>query len=386
MFSSSRQVCSLLAALLLSACAAAPNLVGLSQIRQTQDQTPSASVQNLFIATSRMRSKDATEFFSGERSQTLALASVDVTIPTNHTVGQIEQPTSGKPDPSRHFTIAKPLVFNDNASFQARLANALESRAPGDRSVLVFVHGYNTNFSAAVLRMAQFVHDSGFRGVPVLFTWASRGRALDYAYDTNSALQARFYLMQLANILADTKAESFSLVAHSMGNLVTLETMSTMVKSGFQSKTPLNSVILASPDVDIDLFREHMRVLGPIRDRMFVLISRDDRALRLSRTIAGGVNRAGDADPESVARLGVAVLDLSKINDTSSANHSKFADSPDIVQLIGRRISAGNTLATNETAPVGALVGSAFQGFRRITGGSGGGGQGSVLTLGNDSR
>ena len=71
---------------------------------------------------------------------------------------------------------------------------ALAEKPESDREVLVFVHGYNTNFSEAVLRVTQFVNDTGFKGVPILFSWASRGNTMDYVYDINSVLQARFYI------------------------------------------------------------------------------------------------------------------------------------------------------------------------------------------------
>ncbi|MGI9351420.1 MAG: alpha/beta hydrolase, partial [Rhizobiaceae bacterium] len=285
---------------------------------------------------------------------------------------QIEQPTSGKPDNAKHFTISRPTLFESGSNFIAGLNQALAQRQKADRTVLVFVHGYNTNFTAAVLRMAQFVHDSGFKGVPVLFTWASRGRAIDYAYDSNSALQARAYLVELARHLAKTNAKDFSIVAHSMGNLVTLEAMTAVAKLNISPRAPLNSVVLASPDVDIDLFREHIKELGSLNRKIFVLISKDDKALNLSRTIAGGIDRVGDAEPDKLAALGVRVVDLSEINDPSSANHSKFADSPAIVQLIGDRINAGGTLETSTSEPTQAAIGSVFRGFRKAATGAGG--------------
>lgn len=364
--------------LLVASCAAAPNQVGLGESQLPLARAKGVSVQNLFVATSRLRSDDAAEFFSGERSRVMGLVNVDVTIPPNHQVGQIEQPDSGKSDIAKHFTIARPLLFENSAAFRANLNQALAQRPRGDRSVLVFVHGYNTNFSAAVLRMAQFVHDTGFKGVPVLFTWASRGRALDYVYDINSALQARFYLLELSRILANTKAESFSVVAHSMGNLVTLEAMTALEKQKFRLKAPLNSIILAAPDVDFDLFVEHIRELRRLRGKIFVLVSKDDKALTLSRRIAGGVSRAGATDPEKLAALGLKVVDLSQIQDQGSTHHSKFADSPEIVQLIGRGINAGNTLSTTATGPTQATIGSVFRGVTRNPFSLGG-----VLTVAN---
>lgn len=366
-----------LAVLVLASCASDPiNLVGLSSFESSRALPNGVKIQNIFVATSRLRSEDSSEFFSGERAQVMGLGNVDVTIPPNHQLGQIEQPSSGNSDILSHFTIARPIIYENSNEFASNINQELAKRPTGDRSILVFVHGYNTSFSSAVLRMAQFVNDTGFKGVPVLFTWASRGRALDYVYDINSALQARFYLVELASIMAATNAESFSVVAHSMGNLATLEAMTVLARRGFTPKAELNSVILAAPDVDFDLFEEYIKDLGPIRDKMYVLVSKDDRALTLSRRIAGGVSRVGATDPDNLAALGLKVVDLSLVNDKSNANHSKFAESPEIVQLIGTGINQGNTLSTTGAASSADLIGSLVQSFSDVAIGIGG-----VLTV-----
>jgi esterase/lipase superfamily enzyme len=68
--------------------------------------------------------------------------------------------------------------------------------------------------------------------------------------------------------------------------------------------------------------------------------------LAVSRKIAGGIDRVGDAQAARLASMGVTVIDLSQVNDRSSLNHTKFADSPEMVQLIGRRLNAGDQLGT----------------------------------------
>lgn len=357
----------IVALLLLVSCAAGPaNLVGLPKASQPPVVTKGVITKQLFIATSRSRSDNDVEFYSGERARQIGLGHVDVTIPPNHQTGEVEQPKQGKSDPSKHFTIARPVLFENGAAFRAKINQALAERSQADNSLLIFVHGYNTNFTDAVLRMSQFVHDTGFKGVPILFTWASRGRALDYVYDINSALQARRYLRELAGILADSNAESYSVVAHSMGNLTTLEAMVGLVRENFVPKTSLNSIILAAPDVDFDLFEQYIRGLGPVRKKIHVLVSNDDRALTLSRQIAGGVSRAGSTDPEKLAALGVNVIDLTQIRNKGSTNHSKFARSPEIVQLIGRGINEGNSLSTTDTGLAEAAIESVFQGVAKV--------------------
>lgn len=337
--------------LMLSACMSSEgNIIGIGEDLLADTGTS----HRIFIATTRERSEDPAEFFSGERSRGLALGYVDVSIPPNHQTGQIEKPSSGDADPARHFVVSSPEISESGDAFRRSINAALASKSGSDKSVLVFVHGYNVNFSAAVLRIAQFVNDTGYQGVPVLFSWASRGRTLDYVYDLNSALQARNQLENLGLILSRTNAQHFDVVAHSMGNLLTIEAMRDLHnRSGGRRDHRLRRVILASPDIDIDVFRTQLQSFDGTQNLFFVLISQDDKALRLSRRIAGGVSRVGAADPKTLAELGVNVIDLSEVEDESSVNHSKFADSPEIVQLIGRGINQGNTLSAREE--VGAL-------------------------------
>lgn len=312
-----------------------------------------ATKHRIYVATTRDFSADPEEYFSGERSKTMTLAHVDVTVPPNHKPGKIEQPSSGKINPLKHFAVNNPVVFNSVQSFQQTINVSLAEKPATDQDILVFVHGYNVSFSDAVLRIAQFVHDTGFKGVPVLFSWASRGKTVDYVYDINSALQSRDNLVRLGGILEMTNARGFDVVAHSMGNLVTIEAMRQLVLTGNEDRgNRLRRVIMASPDIDIDLFETQLADLGAVKNRFYVLVSSDDKALAASTRIAGGISRVGTADPKQLARLGVNVVDLSEIDDPGTINHSKFADSPQIVQLIGKSIEAGNTLSARSQQSV----------------------------------
>lgn len=322
----------------------------------------------VFLATTRERSDDPAEFFSGERATSMSLAETTVTIPPVHQPGNIEKPKSGKPDPEKHFVVKTPLVFEDEGAFEDNLRAALQKRKPGERDILVFAHGYNVNFSAAVLRVAQFVNDAGYEGVPVLFSWASRGKTIDYVYDINSALQARDSLQALGNILVRMPADNIDVVAHSMGNLLVLETMVRLEEQrDIRDEDKLRRVILASPDIDVDLFATQLSKFDDVKERFFVFVSDDDRALLFSRRIAGGVSRVGASDPERLAELGVNVIDLSEVDDKNSDNHTKFASSPEVVQLIGIGIQQGNTLsAQTEVDPLQQITADMVRGITFI--------------------
>jgi esterase/lipase superfamily enzyme len=52
-------------------------------------------------------------------------------------------------------------------------------------------------------------------------------------------------------------------------------------------------VVLAAPDIDIDVFKSQMRRFGKPRKPFFIIVSHDDKVLRFSDFIAGGKQRLG---------------------------------------------------------------------------------------------
>jgi esterase/lipase superfamily enzyme len=337
---------SALLVLLLASCERPPELIGIDNPEVPVDAVAGVTKHRIFVTTTRAASDQVGALYATTRSSDLGLASVVVSVPPTHVPGQLERPTSLPPDPRTEFAVVEPVVFGTEQAFINDVNRELAKLPPGQRTVLVFIHGYNTSTSDAVLRLGQFVEDSGFTGVPVLFTWASAAQVPRYVYDLNSALIARVKIKEMARILSRTRAERLDILAHSMGTLLTMEGLVDSELAGnLRGARRLNNIILASPDIDLDLFKTQIGLLPDnVVDNMFVLVSKDDGALRFSRRIAGGVPRVGAADAAELEELGVTVIDLSQIEDSSSGSHSKFAGSPEVVQLIG--------LAINNTGPL----------------------------------
>lgn len=324
-------------------------IIGLAAEPPNGDAANNLRKHEIFIITPRAPDSDPTILFSGKRSSEIGLAKLTVSVPPNHRPGEIEFSRSGIPSPEKHFTATDPAIFASEGNFVSALQAELNQRPAHNRNVLVFVHGYNTTLSEAVLRMGQFVEDSGYEGVPVLFSWASSGHLLDYVYDMNSVLVARDDLLHGAHLISKTNAKAVDVLSHSMGNLLTVEAMRQAKLDGTFNRTGrLRHVILASPDIDADLFRQQVAPFADNERRFYILISRDDSVLSVSRFLARGVPRVGNDDVEDLAGLGVTVLDLSEI-DVNGSNHSKFADSPEIVQLIGKRLSVDGVGTRNDS-------------------------------------
>ncbi|PCH66359.1 MAG: hypothetical protein COC12_13220 [Rhodobacteraceae bacterium] len=328
----------------LSSCVRAPQLVGIDNPEIPVASVVEATKRKIFMVTTREASEAAGVFYSDGRAPGIGFSSVTVSIPPTHVIGELERPTRLPPDPKTEFAIVDPVIFDTDKVFISRINRELAKLAPKDRNILFFVHGYNNTVSDSLLRIAQFSEDTEFRGVPVLFSWASAARAGRYVYDLNSALIARPRILETAAVLRRTNARGLSLFAHSMGAFLTMEAMVQAQLSGQykQNVGLLDNVMLAAPDIDLDLFKTQLALLPRENRNIFVFISRDDKALGFVRLLSGGVVRAGAASEDDLAGLGVTIIDLSKVDDSFSGTHSKFAGSPEVVQLIGNSLKQDN--------------------------------------------
>jgi esterase/lipase superfamily enzyme len=351
-------VLALLAAL-LGGCARPPDLIGIDNPDVPVESVPELTRHQIFIATTRQASEVMSTFFSSGRAPEVGFASVVVTVPPTHVVAELERPKRLPPDPRTEFTIVDPVVYSTDEAFISEVRRELAKRPAGQRRLLLFVHGYNNTASDAILRMAQFVEDTGFEGVPVLFSWASAARTSRYVYDLNSALIARSEVQDVVDVLERTGAENVEVFAHSMGTFLTMEALVDGAQTGRLNlrASSINHITLASPDIDLDLFRRQLGELPlSIREKIYLLISEDDGALRASRLVAGGVPRVGAADAEELEKLGVTVIDLSEIDDSTSGSHSKFAGSPEVVRLLGAGLNQVGRFGEQDTPELNRVL------------------------------
>ena len=261
---------------------------------------PGASTVDLLVATTRAPVVDPPGvMFGGARGRGLQFADIVVSVPPDSArkAGEVQWPSQAPGDPSRDFVTLRADrldLAQAKADFNARVA-----RTPG-RKVLVFVHGYNTRFVEAVYRFAQIVHDAGVDVAPVLFTWPSGGNAIDYVYDRDSAIYSRDALETVLQALANNpNVGSISILAHSMGNYLTVEALRQMSIRDHGLPPKIRDVMLASPDIDTDVFRRQIAEIDaePRPTQFTLFVSRDDKALGLSSFLARDSTRLGALDP-----------------------------------------------------------------------------------------
>ncbi|SLN67238.1 hypothetical protein ROA7450_03583 [Roseovarius albus] len=337
------------------------------------ESVPEVTKHRIFIATSRAKSDESGEFYSGERGRGLNFASVTVSIPPEHRKGKIERPGSLPADPEKHFVINDPKNFKNRSAFQTDLSAHLSTLKQDDRNLLVFIHGYNTNLTSAILQVSQFVEDSGYDGVPVLFSWASSGKTVKYVYDINSALVARDHLVSMFSTLQIPIIKGYDVVAHSMGTLLVMEASRQIaMTTGLNPTGKVRNVVLAAPDIDIDLFISQIRLLPAKGRNIIIMVSKDDAALKASRRIAGGVQRVGQTSATELSKLGVTAIDLSEVQDKSSFSHSKFKDSPAVVQLIGTALEEKSSFNQGPSLSLGQVISVGVDGAIKAIPGTGG--------------
>jgi esterase/lipase superfamily enzyme/Tfp pilus assembly protein PilF len=278
--------------------------------------------------------------YSGERAP-LNFGAASVRIPTKHEIGHIERPSSwsffgitlsSAPNEREHFTIKEVFPLSESAFDQA-------IKEKHTKTALVFVHGFNTTFEDALYLNAQIDWDLQYKGLSVLFTWASRGSVADYIYDKESAYLARdAFIKFLETLKREYGIEQVNVLAHSMGNLIAVDALANYARTS--NPVQIAHLVMAAPDVDRDQFMAEVPIAKAIVGGMTIYVSSADRALVASRELAGGIPRAGDVPIGGPVILpSVETIDVTAMGDNIfGLNHSVFAASRDVMEDISALI------------------------------------------------
>lgn len=205
----------------------------------------------------------------------------------------------------------------------AEMLSAL--KRSGRSEVLLFVHGFNVSFRAAVERSAQLAVDLDIDGATALYSWPSQASVLSYFVDRNNLLES--YVEDLATFLARIATElrpaSLLLIAHSMGNeflLSALQVLQRRLGGAFHA----SDVVFASPDVDREDFVNRVTPLVSVADRMTLYASKRDRALQISEFLQS-YDRAGNASTAALVP-GIDTIDTT-FASKGLIGHADFAGS-----------------------------------------------------------
>lgn len=252
----------------------------------------------VYAVTTRKLLERNSQAFGSDRAAQPSFVSFTISVPSTHRSGQIEWPER-LPDPTTDFVTTGYEAFTQNTFYQ-RLASE-----DHDGSVGIFVHGYNYNFQEALFRTAQMTNDARPGMNTVLFSWPSEASATGYLADRDATDFSRDALTDLFRGLGMRNSiRRLNVLGHSMGARLVMEALRQLSLTGQRNILSRMRVVLAAPDIDIDLFFAQLEAIGPLPHPIVILVSGDDRMLRLSSEIAATRPRLGSInirDPRVVA-------------------------------------------------------------------------------------
>jgi esterase/lipase superfamily enzyme len=231
-----------------------------------------------------------------------------------------------------------------NQALHATLSEQL-AKTPR-KELIIFVHGYNNSFDSAAFRAAQLWHFAGRGGVPVMFSWpaGSSGILQGYTRDRESGEFANPHLKHFLRTLAScSEVQKIHLVAHSRGT----DVLATAIRElhiecrggGKDTRTELKlgQMILAAPDIDLDVFIERFSEdrLGFVPERLTIYASPGDKAIGLSNWLFGSRRRIGQvmfrdlgADFADAAKHHPVMSVVDVRAETDKRGHGYFLSSP----------------------------------------------------------
>ena len=160
--------------------------------------------------------------------------------------------------------------------------------AHDDRRLIVFIHGYATSFEEAHKDAAEVRALAGEIPLVVLH-WPSRDKSQAYLLDRASIGWAQDNITRTLGSLTQI-ADDITLVTHSLGAQAGTSAVIALEAVGHARPEAIKRIALASPDFDRD---QALRIGGVVdqllaRERqLLVYASKEDKALRASRTVNG---------------------------------------------------------------------------------------------------
>lgn len=267
-------------------------------------------------------------------------------------------------------------VYNEQAArFQAVIAD--EIAQTGNRSLLVYVHGFNNDFEDSLTTLANMWHFAGRESVPVSFTWpAGNGIGpLGYFRDRDAGVFSVHHTKEFLRMLAEMpEVDSIDIIAHSRGtDVVTTALRELMIEArgaGIHPKTMLKTgtFIMAAPDLDVDIVRQRLQAerFSEAFEQINLYINPNDGALRLSAYLTQSVRLGAlrnedfvDGELELLRKEGLVHF-IRVENVRGGFGHAYFRDNPavlsDVVLALRTRAFPGGTLRPLEQDEGGIWV------------------------------
>lgn len=202
-------------------------------------------------------------------------------------------------------------------------------QASTGRDLLLFVHGFNVGFDAAIIRTAQLGLDLPFNGALCCYSWPSQGGISNYSADERAnALSVPPFRDFLAGLIQGVPAETrIHILVHSMGNRLVMQSLRELSETPGPIK-PIDNLVLCAPDVGLRDFSEWIPGARQLARRVTLYVGDSDTALIASKALHGE-QRVGDALPP-VIYPGVETVDCSPV-EMSFMGHSYYGGNVEVL-------------------------------------------------------
>jgi esterase/lipase superfamily enzyme len=282
----------------------------------------------VFYATDRLLTEGK---FDNSRGGKLRLGSIVVSIPPIHRLGQIELPRNvavwgttlyqQNLDQKRHFTVLERDDL-DQQTFPEAIRGSLARVNARSNEALVYIHGYNTSFDAAIHRAAQLKFDLRFDGSIFLYSWPSTARVSQYFVDQKNATASENHLDKVLEFFR-TKCDLtyVHFIAEGLGAAPLMNVLARLV-SGPSLDCKIGRVILVTPDVDSAKFDELCAIVRKVTTLgLTVYASANDKVLQVAANLSSSPRAGQITDEGPVIETYVDVIDITSAADRFGLNH-----------------------------------------------------------------
>ena len=240
--------------------------------------------------------------------------------------GRARVPIANAVSPAAPDPVLEPIACDGPAAMAAFAGQvAASARARNCNKVMLITQGFNLTFRIALLHGAQVAMDSQWPCAVLVFDWSSEGRFNRYMADIERSGYSVPVLIGQLDALQGAGLET-EMVAHSLGARIAMAATGAVCS---KPRPVVGEMILVAADVSAepgnDDFAQLLKRDAPCTRRITIYASDHDVALMTSRSVHGGVSRAGQAPLADMQYRGpgIDVIDAS-LAPSDVSGHAYF--------------------------------------------------------------
>ena len=267
--------------------------------------------------------------YNGKRSN-LKFGKAEVSVPHTHVFGEIERPNSYLWEDEK---IGRDIVITHLADINSnRFSNLLKNKLTDvkQKDILIFIHGFNVTFASSIRQTAQLTYDLQFKGVPLSYSWPSKGGINNYTIDETTVKSSVPKLVNFfKEVIKNRGSANIHVIGHSMGTRLLTNALKEL---SYEYRTPqFKNIILAAPDIDVVVFKDLLYPkLKKVTEKITLYANSNDSALLASSKLHGG-ERLGQSGEKITVLDDMITIDATGI-DPSLLGHSYFSETEVLIK------------------------------------------------------